>query len=229
MTAPFDRKVVMALFIIFALVLVGAAVGIYRHEAGKLSGLQAQLRADQARLEDVKTKITRMPQLEVEFAQLGQRLAVLEKPLPDVAYIPTFLRQIEGLAVDTNNRIVMIRPRKKQKNAATKSAVKMNNETGEVTTDEGGAGDKESGKTAKEKKKPELPYEFVPIEMKIEGTYWTTLDFLKKLQRFPKMIAVNSIGFAPRPSGTEAGGSPDLNVTLDLMAVVTKGAKDGKS
>ncbi len=66
MTTTFDRKVIAALFVVFALCLIGAGVCIYRSEARNLEKLQAQLKDDQARLADVKEKITRMPQLEVE-------------------------------------------------------------------------------------------------------------------------------------------------------------------
>ncbi len=227
MSKTLDRRVVIAVFAVFGLFLIGAGVGIYRVEAGKLDKVQADLRTDQTRLEDVKAKIAQLPKLQQDFAQLQSRISFLEPSLPTAEYIPTFLWQIERLAISTNNQIVLIRPKKAQKTASTKSAVKINNETGEAIKEGEGGDDK--AKAAE--KKTELPYDFVPIEMKVEGNYWTTLEFLKQLQRFPKMIAVNTIGFTPKTGTTEAAtsNSTTLTVSMDLMAVVMKGAKDGKS
>jgi len=232
MNVTSDRKVIMALFIIFALCLVGAAVCIYRAEANNMKSLQVQLRDNQRKLTDVKEKITRISQSEIEFQQLRQRLDFLEKPLPDAAYIPTFLQQIEVWAVETHNQIVMIRPKKKLTKVNEKAGgVKMNNETGEIVKEEEQAADSgEKKDTAKkEVAKQELPYDFIPIELKMEGTYWTTLEFLKQMQRFPKMIAVNTVSFAPRATLVEADSrSSVMTINFELMAVVMKGAKDGQ-
>ncbi|NIQ99911.1 MAG: hypothetical protein GTN78_06870, partial [Gemmatimonadales bacterium] len=43
-----------------------------------------------------------------------------------------------------------------------------------------------------------LPYDFRPIELKLEGTYWTMVAFLEQLRQFPKMIAVNDVSFSPK-------------------------------
>ncbi len=88
------------------------------------------------------------------------------------------------------------------------------------------AGDKD-----KKAKKPELPYDFVPIEMKIEGTYWSALQFLDKLQRFPKMIAVDTVGFSAGTHSADAapGAEEKLAVNLTLTAVIAKGEHDGNT
>ncbi len=74
-----------------------------------------------------------------------------------------------------------------------------------------------------------MPYDFVPIELRIQGTYWTVIDFLDELQRFPKMIAVNDISFSPNQGGIGSGRSPRLTASMELTAVVTKGGSDGRS
>jgi Tfp pilus assembly protein PilO len=230
MTAGADRKVVFALFGIAALCMIGLGGSLYRAKSGELARLRQDLTAKEKQLDDVKLKLTKQPELESKYAQLQARLLVLEPALPSSAYMPTFLRQIERLAGETNNRIASIRPKPK-KGAAKSSAVKVNDETGEVmkpsTAAEKGQEEKknaENGKDAKSK----IPYDYSPIELKVEGNYRTILEFLQALQRFPKMIAVNDIDFMPRTGGSEQR-SPELTATMDLTAVVTKGGKDGTS
>ncbi len=138
MMETFDRKIVIALFVVFTLVLFGGAVCIYRNESSRLGGQRMILETDSKKLEDVQKKVAQMPQEEAAYAQLAARLAFLEKPLPTAAYIPTFLAQIENLARETNNDISVIRPREPEKTAASagNNDVKINNETGEVVKDD---------------------------------------------------------------------------------------------
>lgn len=246
MTATTDRKVVVALVIIVSACLVGLGGSLYRIKSSELSTLQQELTRKQAERDEVKAKIARMPELEAKYADLQQRLAILEPTLPSRAYIPTFLRQIENLAAGTANGIVSIRPQEKKKTATAKKATKINSETGEVIKDDdksksGGkdGGKAESGtggaasKGEEAEQKPSLPYGFVPIELQIQGTYWTQIEFLKQLQRFPKMIAVNSVGFSP---DLRSGTAHSLTAVMDLTAVVSehktdeaKGEKNGKA
>jgi hypothetical protein len=227
MSAGTDRKVVFALLAIAALCLIGLGASLYRAKSGELRVLHRELTSKQNQLEVVRKKLTKQPELEAKYARLQARLAVLEPTLPDSAYMPTFLRQIEHLAVATENRIVGIRP--KASTAAGKSSpVRVNDETGEVLKE---GAEKASGqasanaeKSGQGKDKPKVPYDYSSIELKIEGTYSTVIGFLRELERFPKMIAVNDIGFSPK-SGKEADQSPELTATMELTAVVAKGGK----
>jgi hypothetical protein len=145
---------------------------------------------------------------------------VLEPGLPDSSYIPTFLHQIERLARGTHNEILLIRPKPVVKRSPADKAT-VNDETGEIVHTPAGAEEAEPA--------PAVPYDFVPIELRIEGTYWTVIDFLEELQRFPKMIAVNDISFSPSQGRVQPGYSPNLTTTMQLTAVVTKGGSDGGS
>jgi Tfp pilus assembly protein PilO len=228
MIAGADRKVVYALLGIAALCLIGLGASLYRAKSGELSRLHQDLTSKEQQLDEVKVKLTKQPDLEAKYAQLQTRLSVLEPSLPDSAYMPTFLRQIERLATETNNSIVSIRPKAKAR-VNKGGDVKVNDETGEVvkpaTAEEK---QQETGKTADVSKdtKPKIPYDYSLIELKVDGTYGTILEFLTALRRFPKMIAVNDIAFAPKSAGL-AQRTPELTATMDLTAVVSKGAKNG--
>jgi Tfp pilus assembly protein PilO len=220
-----DRKIVYALLGIAVLCLIGLAGSLYHAKAAELKQLQQTLETKQAELTETKAKLGKLPELEQQYQDLRARLAVLEPGLPNAAYIPTFLRQIEGLAIGTNNDIQLIRPKPAVKSSAAKSAVKINDETGEVVKEKKGA---TSGEET-EKLEPKLPYDFVPIELRLQGTYWTVISFLTELQQFPKMIAVNDISFTPNQSGMDPGRSPNLTASMELTAVLTKGDDDGRS
>jgi Tfp pilus assembly protein PilO len=220
-----DRKIIYALLGIAVLCLIGLGGSLYHSKAFQLKELQQALSKKQAELTDTKAKVEKLPELEQQYQGLRARLAVLEPTLPNAAYIPTFLRQIEGLAIGTNNDLLLIRPKPAVKKTGASSAVAINNETGEVVKEQKKAG--APAGNAAEKKEPELPYDFVPIEVRLQGTYWTVINFLSQLQRFPKMIAVNDISFSPTQGGTE-GRSPNLTASMGLTAVVTKGGSDGR-
>lgn len=215
-----DRKVVFALLGVAVLCLIGLGASLYHAKAGELTDLEQKLAAKEAELQEVETKLTQLPELETHYGELQERLSVLEPALPDSAYIPTFLNQIERLARETRNDILLIRPKPPVKRSAA-DAVTVNDETGEIVHNPNAAG--QAAQPAA------LPYDFVPIELRIEGTYWTVIDFLEKLKQFPKMIAVNDISFSPTQGRAEPGRSPDLTAAMELTAVVTKGDSDGGS
>jgi Tfp pilus assembly protein PilO len=219
-----DRRVVFALLAIAGLCVVGLGASLYRSKVAQLTQMQHELAEKRSRLASLHDKLKDQPQLEADYAKLQTRLSVLEPALPDSAYIPTFLRQLENLAIGTHNRIIMIRP--KQQNETTKKRnVNINDETGEVAS--GGAANTTPGQQAASK--PKLPYDQVPIEVKVQGSYWTVIDFLAELQRFPKMIAANDIDFSPELQRMGVQQSSSLTVTLALTAVVTKGAENAAS
>lgn len=217
-----DRKIVFALLGIAVLCLIGLGGSLYHAKSTELQTLTQKLLDKENELTEVKAKVTQLPQLETQYAELQGRLAVLEPALPTSAYIPTFLRQLEHLATGTRNDIIMIRPKPAVKRSAADKAVKINDETGEVLQ-------VKPGEVAAAPPPPELPYDFVPIELKLNGTYWTIINFLDQLQRFPKMIAVNDISFSPNQGGMGSGYSPNLAATMELTAVVMKGVSDGNS
>jgi len=219
MSAGGDRKVVFALLGIAVLCLIGLGGSLYHAKTSELSKLKGQLEAKESQLTEVRGKLTELPQFEARYAKVQARLSVLEPALPDSAYIPTFLRQIEGLATGTRNNILMIRPKAAVQRTTAAPATTINDETGAIVQAE------EKGGTPAP---AALPYDFVPIELRLEGTYWTAIDFLSELQKFPKMIAVNDISFSPDQSRLGAGQSPRLTATMDLTAVVTKGGNNAR-
>lgn len=221
MNAGPDRKVVYALLAVAALCLIGLGATLYRTKANQLATLEKDLAEKQDKLAELQEKLRNQPELEEEYAKLQVRLSTLEPGLPDSAYIPTFLRQIEILATNTGNDITTIRP---------KALVVKPKGGGKAVDEETGAlieGATKEAPKAGETKKPKLPYDLVPIELKLKGTYVTALSFLAELQRFPKMIAVNDVAFQPDNAAKKDSRVPAMAIQMDLTAVVTKGGTSG--
>lgn len=218
MSSGGDRKVVFALLGVAVLCLIGLGASLYHAKTSELSRLKKELEEKESRLVEVRGKLTDLPSLEAKYSNLQVRLSVLEPSLPDSAYIPTFLRQIEGLATGTDNAILMIRPKPVVQRASVPTAT-INNETGKIV---------HGAPVAEAAQAPVFPYDFVPIELRLDGTYWTAIDFLSELQKFPKMIAVNDISFSPTQTAMTTSRSPRLTATMELTAVVTKGGDDAR-
>lgn len=228
MTTATDRRVVYALLAIAALCLIGLGASLYRAKSNELKELRQRLAQKETELEESRVKVVKLPDLERKYDRLAARLSVLEPALPDSAYMPTFLSQIEHLAASTNNRILMIRPKEKP-NQGKAGATTIDNETGEVVKKTPApATPGAAPEQAEQEQKDQAPYDYTSIEFKIEGAYPSLVAFLKELQAFPKMIAVNDISFRPaQGSARSEQSTPRLEATLDLTAVIAKGGKHG--
>jgi hypothetical protein len=220
MSARPNRYIVFGLLGVVGLCLIGLGVSVYRAKAMRLKDLRAKLSAKQTELNGLQERIQRQPLLEAEYASLQRRLSVLEPALPESEYIPTFLQQLQKLATDTNNDILMIRPMVK---AAVPAAAPSPDE-GEGAAASDGA-NPAPGRGKKAEKPPAVPYDQAAIEVKLMGTYQTMVGFLEELRRFPKMIAVNEVAFSPQSGPQSPSRNPRLEGTFELTAVVTKDSR----
>jgi hypothetical protein len=60
-------------------------------------------------------------------------------------------------------------------------------------------------------------FQQVPVNMELIGTYTQLQQFLRDLNRFPKLIGVSSVTLSPS-SAAQAGDSPLLHITLPITA-----------
>jgi Tfp pilus assembly protein PilO len=218
-----DKRVIYALLGVVALCFLGLGFSLYRARLERLQGLQGRLRKKEAEFSELRAKMRKQPELERKYATLSQRLSFLETGLPSYAYIPTFLRQLEGLAGRTRNEVLRIQPKPAPKAA---EGARVEGEEAEPGGEGGGAAKAagSGGKNAKAKAKEALPYGELPIEVRVRGRYSAAINFLDELRRFPKMIAVNDLEFQPVRQGAQEK-DPDLAIRLDLIAVMLEGGK----
>jgi Tfp pilus assembly protein PilO len=60
-------------------------------------------------------------------------------------------------------------------------------------------------------------FQQVPVNMELIGTYTQLQQFLRDLNRFPKLIGVSSVTLSPS-SAALAGDTPELHITLPITA-----------
>lgn len=125
----------------------------------------------------------------------GIKLAHLEKGIPEVAYVPTMLKELEAFGKQSGVQVFGVRPYI----AATPASKK----------------DK--------KKQLDKPYTELSIEIKGKGKYRNVMNFVKAMTGFPKIVAVRTVALTPKndPNVDRAL----LDVTIELRAFLFKPAQ----
>lgn len=130
-------------------------------------------------------------QLKVDESR--QRLVHLEQGVPELAYIPTLLTELEAIGKKNGIEVLGVRPVVKQAEA------KKPNDSDQAP-----------------KKKA---YEELNIEVKGRGNYDAVAAFLQALRTFPKIVAVRTVTLTPKYVDTGAGSeSPTLDATVEIRA-----------
>ncbi|HEU4752769.1 MAG TPA: type 4a pilus biogenesis protein PilO, partial [Armatimonadota bacterium] len=137
----------------------------------------------------------------------------LESGVSDAAYVPTLLKQLEDLASSTHNKVISVRP---SMEAAAPSRIQQRRDP----DSEAKGGDGADKEKETEKKKPE-PYTRLSIQVTLVGGFTSTQQFVDRLTRFPKIIAVDQLQLRPHAAqDTDRQGL--LDVDLKVTAFVMK-------
>jgi len=211
-----NRKAAFTALILVSGVMLCLGLLIYQTKATKLRALTQTRNQKREELRGLQAKLASRPVLERRYGDLQRRLEVLEPTLPTYAYIPTFLRQIEKLANDTDNKVAGVKPLPllQRTPAPAPGAAAA---AGGAAPAQAAPGAEPAQKTLAAER-----YDRVPIEFSLNGDYWQTVSFLERLSKFPKMLAVDDISLTPtgQPEGLTA---PDLRVKMNLLALIQKG------
>ena len=122
----------------------------------------------------------------------------LEKCVPEFAYVPTLMTDLETIGKQNNIEVLGVRPMP----AVDKK------------------GDK--GKSTERKS-----YQELKIEIKGRGTFRAVQGFLKALTTFPKIVAARTVTLAPKMEVGKTSGSK-LDVVVELKTYVFPPAEDSK-
>src|SRR5207249_10085583 len=91
--------------------LVGFAAGggalLYQQEHS-LTNVILRLRDKEKQRDESARLASRLAETELRFKEDQNRLKFLEASLPDMAYVPTLLKQIEQLGKDTHNQVRVV-------------------------------------------------------------------------------------------------------------------------
>lgn len=153
----------------------------------KVSDLRTQLSKQgdvQSQLDDVTKRV-----------QLSQdKLDHLEQGVPQRAYMPTLMTELEGLGKRNGILVTGVRPMPAKFAPPPKQS-----------------GDKKETKVRK-------AYEEQDVEVKGNGHYLKVLAFLAELERFPKIVSVQSVTLTPKNDLNSKGDPSSLEITVELKA-----------
>ncbi|MBS1716936.1 MAG: type 4a pilus biogenesis protein PilO [Armatimonadetes bacterium] len=129
---------------------------------------------------------------EAKVKQCSMELKHLELGVPDMAYVPTLLTELESVGNKCGIEVTGVRPVISKKPIAPKPV------------------------DGTERKKA---YEEQEIEVKGKGNYESVERFIAALQTFPKIVAVRMITMTPKVEA-QAKGMDTLDVQINLKAFV---------
>lgn len=168
---------------------LGAAqdnVDALRKDAKNESQVQAELEAARTSLEETR-----------------QKLDHLEKGVSEVAYVPTFLKEIEKSGKEAGLTVLGVRPL-----AAPPAPIKKVEAEGDAPP-------------------PKKEYTEMNIEVRCRGNYQSVMNFTEALRMFPKIVAARTVSIQPKTGPIADGASqPLLEVTFELKSFVFP--SDGK-
>ena len=162
-------------------------------QQGKVKALAAQVQAQRdvpAQLEVSKT----------ELEKVRSKLAHLERNVPEFAYIPTMLRELEAVGKASGLKVVGIRP------LAKSDAAK-----------------------AEEAKGVTKPYEEIEIEVRCRGNYGSILKFMNALNAFPKIVGARAVSVEPKPDPLNPKAAPDLEIDARMRTYLFRDPQDAVS
>lgn len=192
-------------------ILLGGAGLVLLGGGGILAGLHSKLTSLQTSAQQKEAEVSSNQQIAHRYqttldtyTQTQAHIQYLETSVPDKAYVPTLLAQLQGLAAQTHLTVSAVRPTAPPAVAAPALA---------PPPPSGGASDPALGA---KKAPPPPPYDTLDVAVDVSGSYADTSLFLYSLTRFPKIISVGSMSMHP---GTAAPGGPEIVVTnLKLTA-----------
>jgi Tfp pilus assembly protein PilO len=148
----------------------------------------AKLKKDALDEKDLAANLAKsVEQLKTTSAKLNH----LEKGVPETAYVPTLLTELEKFGKSRNIEVLGVRP---------------------LETPKGKPGSEKEKAAAK-------PYNELAIEIKGRGTYGNAMRFVQSMRSFPKIVAVRTVTLSPK-TGNEAASLGTLEITLELRAYV---------
>lgn len=187
-------KLIFVLAGVAFLLSAGGAFMLF-NAMGERTSKIAALKSEAQKPEELQATLD---ELNAQAAQSAMQLAHLEKGIPELAYVPTMLKELEAYGNNSGIKVHGVRPF--------------------VVA---------SGPKDKKTKKTEKPYTELNIEVKGKGRYRSVLQFVKALQKFPKIVAVRTVTISPKNDGKKADQTDysNLDITIELRAFLFKPQK----
>jgi Tfp pilus assembly protein PilO len=150
-------------FLVF--LLGGGAAFMLLSSNGEKSSEIARLKSE---AKDANALEADLATLHTDVVTASEQLAHLEKGIPEIAYIPTMLKELETFGKANGIEVHGVRPVPAPKD-----------------------------KDSKNKRKAK-PYNELTIEIKGRGNYRAVLNFIAALKTFPKIVAARTVSLQPK-------------------------------
>ncbi len=184
-TLPSIRTIV--LLMVGALLIGGGATYWASGAASAAKTRYAKLASEVPEEKDLE-KMVADSQLKVD--DYKNQLNHLEEGVPNLAYVPTLLTELETLGKEHNIAVTGVRP-------IVADKISKNND------------DKASGS----EKKPS--YQEMSIDITGRGSYADVMQVVEALKKFPKILSIQTVGLNPKKDAQKDKSSATTTVQLD--------------
>lgn len=149
-----------------------------------MTAAEGRLRQLESEVPDEKELTSMLASSQAELAEQQAKLDHLEKSVPGVAYVPTLLRELESVGKGNKITVTGVRP---------------------VMAPPSVPGAEMGAKKA---------YQEIEIDITGRGSYFSVLNMVQALQKFPKIVAVNSVAMLPKREGNQDQLSLEATVRI---------------
>jgi Tfp pilus assembly protein PilO len=188
----------LVFLVLMGVSILGSVFGIY-YMMGVWSRQGKVVVELQQELDSSRGAAADLERTEEDLQAIQVRLNHLEAGVPEMEYVPTLLKELEGVGRRHEIEVIGVRPAPPE-------------------------GPSQRNRLEKEVKKK--PYEELNIEVKGRGQYGDVLRFVKALNSFPKVVAVRTLSMQPRTAAQ--GETGELEVTINLRAYLFKDTRPVK-
>lgn len=171
----------------------------------QIGQMQQTISAKEAEVGSSEQVAQRYQQTLDTYNATASKTHFLESAVAAKSFVPTLLKQLQGLAAQTHLAVTSVRPGILTSPTPVKPA---------------GAATADTPADSSPKIKV-APYDTLDIAVDIKGTYANTVTFLYGLTQFPKIVSVSSAQMQPGPADAAVPGAPPVVTTnLHLTAFV---------
>ncbi|NUL81413.1 MAG: type 4a pilus biogenesis protein PilO [Armatimonadetes bacterium] len=185
--------------LILVTLLASAGVSYLAYDQIKIAQEEHKKRSEE--VVAAKASPERLKVLNATINGLYDHIAYLEQGVTPREYVPTLLKQMEAMATSVGLRIAAVRP------------------VSQAATAKPPQGDAQTETAPKVRK----PYDEQTISVAVKGDFWATMRFLKALNQFPKILAVQRVTVQTK-ADADSDGNPQLEVTTEVKAIIFKQA-----
>jgi Tfp pilus assembly protein PilO len=163
-------------------------------QKGEIDAMGTVVQQKQAQVASGERVARRLQEVEATYTDTQSQLRFLETSVTPGEYVPTLLKQMEGLAKSVTLKVAAVRPKLEPAPPPP-------------------AKDSPEYKTYKPQ-----PYDRLAVDMEVSGSYWSVAKLLYRLTEFPKIMTVEGVQLAPELPLKAT--SPNLKVSLKVIGFI---------